>query len=120
MRTASFGRNSCRVVDIQWRSPDVRSFLRAARGAGAKLPRVQVRSLMRRTFRASKLVATDRRIPKPLRWLAALALLPVPGPFDEAVLLVLVPILLIFHCEPMREAWRATHPRGDHAPESIR
>jgi hypothetical protein len=31
------------------------------------------------------LAATDKRIPKPLRWLAALGLAPIPGPFDEAL-----------------------------------
>ena len=48
----------------------------------------------------------DRRIPRPLRWLAALALLPIPGPFDEAVLAVLAPALFVFHRAPMKEAWR--------------
>jgi hypothetical protein len=50
--------------------------------------------------------ARDPRIPRPLRWLAALALLPIPGPFDEAVLLVVAPIFFAFYRGPMREAWR--------------
>jgi hypothetical protein len=54
---------------------------------------------------ATRLLVRDRRIPRPLRWLAALALLPVPGPFDEAVLALLAPILLLFYRGPLREAW---------------
>jgi hypothetical protein len=61
--------------------------------------------LIVRTLRATKLLARDGRISKPLRWLAAFALLPIPGPVDEAVLLLLAPILFVFHRQPMREAW---------------
>jgi len=53
-----------------------------------------------------KLLARDRRIPKPLRWIAGLALLPIPGPVDEVILLLIAPILFVFYREPMREAWR--------------
>lgn len=59
-----------------------------------------------RVIRATRLVARDRRIPRPLRALAAIGLMPIPGPFDEAMLLLVAPIMLIFHREPMREAWR--------------
>ena len=45
-------------------------------------------------------------MPKPLRWLAAIGLLPIPGPFDEAVLLLIAPIFLIFYRDPMRDAWQ--------------
>jgi hypothetical protein len=62
---------------------------------------------MRRVIRATRVLARDSRIPRPLRWLAAIALLPVPGPFDEAVLLLVAPLLWLFHREPLREAWRA-------------
>ena|SRR5215211_7979344 len=66
----------------------------------------KTRVLIARSLRATRLVVADRRIPRPLRWIAALALLPLPGPLDEAVLLVLAPILFVFHRTPMREAWR--------------
>jgi hypothetical protein len=59
-----------------------------------------------RVIRATRLLVRDGRIPRPLRWLAGISLLPVPGPFDEAVLLVLAPILYVFYREPMRDAWR--------------
>jgi hypothetical protein len=58
-----------------------------------------------RTIRAMRLLARDGRIPKPLRWLAGLGLLPIPGPLDEAILLLIAPIFLVFYREPLREAW---------------
>jgi hypothetical protein len=65
-----------------------------------------VRAAILRTIRASRVLARDPRIPRPLRWLAGLALLPIPGPFDEAVLLIIAPVFLIFYRQPMRDAWR--------------
>ena len=64
-------------------------------------------SFLRRVFRAAKIVARDPRIPRPLKWLAALGLLPVPGPFDEAVLVVVAALLLAFRRDVLREAWQA-------------
>jgi len=65
----------------------------------------------RRLIRAVRIAATDKRIPKPLRWLAALGLLPIPGPFDEAILLIVAIPLALFYRGPLREAWQAsTHP----------
>jgi hypothetical protein len=60
-----------------------------------------------RTIRAARLLARDRRVPRPLRWGAALGLLPIPGPFDEAVLLIVAPLFFIFCRQPMRDAWSA-------------
>jgi hypothetical protein len=53
-------------------------------------------------------LATDGRIPRPLRWLAVAGLLPVPGPVDEALLLVVAALLGLFYRDLLREAWRAT------------
>ncbi len=64
-----------------------------------------MRKFAARSIQATKLIVQDGRIPKPLRWLTGLALLPIPGPFDEAVLLFIAPILFIFYREPMRDAW---------------
>lgn len=57
-----------------------------------------------RLFRALRLVLRDERIPKPIRWLGGVALLPIPGPFDEIVLLALLPVLILYR-EPLKEAW---------------
>jgi hypothetical protein len=65
-----------------------------------------VRAFVVRVLAATKLLARDRRIPKPLRWIAALGLLPIPGPLDEAVLLLIAPVFFVFYRGPMREAWR--------------
>jgi len=62
--------------------------------------------MMRRLIRAVRILARDGRIPRPLRWLAAVGLLPVPGPFDEAVLLLVAVLLFGFRREPLRDAWR--------------
>jgi hypothetical protein len=59
----------------------------------------------RRLIRAVKILARDGRIPRPLRALVAFGLLPIPGPFDEAVLVVNGVILWIFYRDRLREAW---------------
>jgi hypothetical protein len=53
-----------------------------------------------------QLLGRDARVPRPLRWIAAIGLLPIPGPVDEAVLLLVAPIFAIFYRQPMREAWQ--------------
>ena len=65
-----------------------------------------MRAFASRTIRAMKLLARDTRIPKSLRWVAGIALLPIPGPVDEIVLILIAPVFFVFYREPMREAWR--------------
>jgi hypothetical protein len=60
----------------------------------------------RRTARAVRVVVGDAGIPRPIRWLAAIGLLPIPGPLDEAVLLLVVSILFVFYRPELRQAWR--------------
>jgi len=66
---------------------------------------------IRGTIRAVAIVARDGKIPKPLRGAAAFGLLPIPGPFDEAVLLFVGVLLWVFYPERLKEAWyRAERP----------
>ncbi len=63
---------------------------------------------MRRLLRAVKLLARDGRIPRPLRGLVAFGLLPIPGPVDELVLLVVGVVLWLFYRRTLTEAWAAS------------
>ena len=65
----------------------------------------RLRLLVGRTVRAVRIAATDKRIPRPLRWLAALGLLPIPGPFDEVILILVAVPLAAFYRRPLAEAW---------------
>jgi hypothetical protein len=70
--------------------------------------RVAVRkagALLARTVRAVALLPRDTRVPRPLRAIAAIGLLPLPGPLDEVILILVAPVFLIFYREPMRDAW---------------
>ena len=58
-----------------------------------------------RVIRAVKIVGNDKRIPRPLRWLAAIGIAPIPGPFDEALLLIVAVPLALFYRGPLVEAW---------------
>jgi hypothetical protein len=62
-------------------------------------------NFLKRTVRAVRIAATNQRIPRPLRWLAALGLAPIPGPFDEALLLIVAIPLALFYRQPLAEAW---------------
>ena len=70
-------------------------------------------AFMKRTARAVRIVVGHDGIPRPIRWLAALGLLPVPGPFDEAVLIFAALILFAFYRPQLREAWRRAGPAAD-------
>jgi hypothetical protein len=65
-----------------------------------------MRSFLKRTAKAVRIVLGHGRIPRPIRWLAAFGLLPIPGPFDEAVLLLVALILFVFYRRELREAWK--------------
>ena len=58
-----------------------------------------------RLIRAVKILAADGAIPRPLRALAAFGVLPIPGPIDEAVLLVVGALLWLFYRDRLRRAW---------------
>ncbi|HEX3237123.1 MAG TPA: hypothetical protein VHQ99_01815 [Gaiellaceae bacterium] len=61
---------------------------------------------VKRTARAVRIVIGHGGIPRPIRWLAALGLAPIPGPFDEAVLLLVALILFVFYRQQLRQAWK--------------
>lgn len=65
---------------------------------------------LRRVLQAVRIAATDRRIPRWLRGLVGVGLLPIPGPVDEALLLVAAVPLALFYRAPLREAWRRSKP----------
>ena len=75
------------------------------------------RAFLRRFLRAVRIVVRDGRIPRPVRWGAAVGLLPVPGPFDEIVLLFVGGILWLFYRDQLAEAWRAG--AADSLPERV-
>ena len=61
---------------------------------------------VKRSARAVRIVIGHGGIPRPIRWLAALGLAPIPGPFDEAVLLLVALILFVFYRQELRRAWK--------------
>ena len=65
-----------------------------------------MRAFVDRLVRAVKIVIRDDRIPRPLRWGGALGLAPIPGPFDEVVLLIVGALLWLFYRDQLHEAWR--------------
>jgi hypothetical protein len=70
--------------------------------------------VIRRILRATRLVVLDGHIPRWLRALAAVGVAPIPGPFDEAVLLLVGAILWIGYRERLHAAWReASVPAAD-------
>jgi hypothetical protein len=73
------------------------------------------RAFLSRALRATGLVIGDKRIPRALRCSGGLALLPIPGPFDEIVLLAVAVPLFVFYRGPMREAWSAARELSSEA-----
>jgi len=69
-----------------------------------------MRVFFRRTLRAVKLVLLDGKIPRLLRWGGAVGVAPIPGPFDEAVLLLVACVLWLFYRDRLRDAWHRTKP----------
>ena len=63
-------------------------------------------AFLRRTARAVRIVLRHGGIPRPIRWLAAFGVAPIPGPIDEAVLLLVALILFLFYRRELREAWK--------------
>ena len=62
--------------------------------------------MLKRTLRAVQLLVREDRLPRWLRALALVGIAPVPGPVDEAVLVVVAAILWLGYRERLRAAWR--------------
>jgi hypothetical protein len=62
-------------------------------------------AFLKRTANAVRIVLRHSRIPRPIRWLAVFGLAPIPGPVDEAVLLLVAAILFVFYRRELRDAW---------------
>jgi hypothetical protein len=63
-------------------------------------------AFLKRTARAVRIVLRHGGVPRPIRWLAAFGLAPIPGPVDEAVLLLVGAILFVFYRRELQQAWR--------------
>jgi len=61
---------------------------------------------LKRLLKLVKLLARDPRVPRPVRALIVVGLLPVPGPFDEIVLAGAVMVLLVIRPDLIRTLWR--------------
>ena len=78
-----------------------------------------VRAVYRAT-RAVRIIALDGRIPRPLRVLFVIGLMPVPGPLDEAALVIAALPLLLFYRATMRDAWRRAGDAAQLSPRCTR
>jgi hypothetical protein len=66
--------------------------------------------VIRRSARAVRILARDGKLPRWLRGLAVLGVTPIPGPFDELVLLIVAAILWVGYRERLRAAWEDAAP----------
>lgn len=67
---------------------------------------------LKRIARSVRLLVRDGALPRWLRGLAAIGLAPIPGPFDEVVLLVVAAILWLGYRERLRAAWHDAGSSG--------
>ena len=63
-------------------------------------------AFLTRTAKAVRIVLRHGGVPRPIRWLAAFGLAPIPGPVDEAVLLLVAAILFVSYRRELRDAWK--------------
>ena len=52
---------------------------------------------MRAYLRLAKRLVREPHLPRPLRWLLVFALLPIPGPVDEAALVLAALVIAVFY-----------------------
>jgi hypothetical protein len=95
-------------------STDHSSF-KAATLAGSTGRAADIWSALRSAGTVLRLVASDRRVPRPVKWTLAFAVLPIPGPVDEIVGGLAVYWLVRRRPAVLREYWRALHRQDDAA-----
>ena len=66
-------------------------------------------------LRAAKTLARDPRIPRPVRWLLLASALPIPGPVDEAIGLLVLAVIALFWRPVLRDAVKQAR---EHQPKS--
>jgi hypothetical protein len=70
------------------------------------VPRRALRRV-RHTAGTVALLARDRRVPRPVRWLLGIALLPIPGPFEE----IAGGLALAYVARRLPDVWAEHHHR---------
>ena len=70
-----------------------------------------MRERVRLWLRALKTLSRDPRIPRPVRWLLVVSVLPIPGPIDEAVGLLVLGVIAVFWRPVLRDALTQAHQR---------
>lgn len=62
----------------------------------------------RRVLRIAKALWRDDALPRPVRWLLVVGLLPIPGPFDEVMVLIALGVVWCFYRPALRRAIEAS------------
>jgi len=63
-------------------------------------------------LRVAKRLVREPHLPRPLRWLLVFALLPIPGPVDEAALVLAAITIAVFYRPRFRALLAEEHERG--------
>ena len=61
--------------------------------------------MIKRIIKTVKILAIEDKLPKWLRGMGLFGIAPVPGPFDEIVLMFVAIIVAAFYREVFKEAW---------------
>ena len=65
-----------------------------------------MRARLARCLRAGRILVRDEKIPRPVRWAGAFALMPIPGPVDEAMLVAVCAVAWLLYRDRLRQAWQ--------------